>query len=75
MFQTVTYHQKLLEYSCLGTLWNYSELEEGRKIVLTKISLDMFIKSLIRSPSQEHEGDLEPDVVNINNSAVGCLAQ
>ena len=75
MFQTVTYNQKLLENSCLGTLWNYSELEEDRRIVLKKIGLGMFIKSLIRSPSQGHEGDLEPEVIDINDSAVGCLAQ
>ena len=75
MFQTVTYNQKLLENSCLGTFWSYSELEEGRRIVLKNIGLDMFIKSLVRSPLQGHEGVLEPEVIDINNSAVGCLAQ
>ena len=75
MFHTVTYNQKSLEYYCLYALWNYSELEEGRRIVLKKIGLDMFIKSLNRSPLQECEGDLEPEVVNINDGAVGCLAQ
>ena len=75
MFHTVTYNQKSLEYYCLYALWNYSELEEGRRIVLKNIGLDMFIKSLVRSPLQGHEGVLEPEVIDINNSAVGCLAQ
>ena len=73
MLRSVTDNQKILEYSCLGAVWSYSELEEDRRIVLKKIGLDMFMKSLIRNPWQADE--LDPEVININECAVGCLSQ
>ena len=73
MLKSVTDNQKILEYSCLGAVWSYSELEEDRRIILKKIGLDMFVKSLIRSPWQADE--LDREVININECAVGCLSQ
>lgn len=65
-------NQNLLEYGCLITLWNYSETKEDRRMVLKEIGLDMFMKSLVKQP---HNGDEYLEVSQINEAAVGCLAQ
>ena len=71
MLKTVCDQQKLLEYACLFILWHYCESKEEQEIVLKKIELDMFIKSLMKDPCQTHEVDL--GVININEHAVGCV--
>lgn len=68
--------QMVLQMHCLSLLWNFSETDVDRKLVLQHNGLKMVCDALMRDPIPYNPEDNAFWVVNsINETAVGCLVQ
>ncbi|KAK3715209.1 hypothetical protein QZH41_020468 [Actinostola sp. cb2023] len=68
--------QMVLQMHCLSLLWNFSELDVDRKLVLQHNGLQMVCDALLLDPSTYSTDENTFWVINsVNETAVGCLVQ
>lgn len=68
--------QAVLQLHCLSLLWNFSETDVDRKLVLQHNGLQMVCDALLRDATSFSTDDSTFWVINsINETAIGCLVQ
>ena len=58
-----------LEAVCLRCVWNFSEIDEDRQLVLQEIGLEPFISSFLKP---EDDCDSDDKLDNDNKASVNC---